>query len=163
MTYTRRIGLGALLVLLLSSLVLGIDAWQRRNAPGGRQVAAGDIPVYQDGQLLASFSAADLQKLSQASFVDAEQGKPQEGWLLKDVLGLYAPIEDWTDTVRIVVSSSSRQKKIELSWAEVHHPANAVLLTLSGRGTLKLVSKLPQLDIRDEWIQDVDRMEILSR
>ena len=30
----------------------------------------------------------------------------------------------------------------------------------AGRGTLKLVSLLPQLDIRDEWVQDVDRIEV---
>jgi hypothetical protein len=37
-----------------------------------------------------------------------------------------------------------------------------VLFDLSGRGTLKLVSKLPQLDIRDEWVQDVDKIEIIT-
>ena len=34
------------------------------------------------------------------------------------------------------------------------------MFDLSNRGTLKLVSLLPKLDTRDEWIQDVDRIEI---
>jgi hypothetical protein len=36
-----------------------------------------------------------------------------------------------------------------------------VLFDLSGRGTLKLVSKLEGLDTRDTWVQDVDRIEVL--
>jgi len=34
------------------------------------------------------------------------------------------------------------------------------MFDLAGRGTLKLVSKLERLDIRDEWVQDVDRIEV---
>jgi hypothetical protein len=34
------------------------------------------------------------------------------------------------------------------------------MFDLSGRGTLKLVSLLPRLDVRDEWVQDVDKIEI---
>ena len=37
-----------------------------------------------------------------------------------------------------------------------------VLFDLSNRGTLKLVSLLEQLDTRDEWVQDVDRIEVVS-
>ena len=35
-----------------------------------------------------------------------------------------------------------------------------VMFDLSGRGTLKLVSMLDGFDTRDDWIQDVDRIEI---
>jgi hypothetical protein len=62
----------------------------------------------------------------------------------------------------IVVSSSSRSKSAELTWAEVSDPANWVMFDLSGRGTLKLVSVLEWLDIRDEWVQEVDRIEVSS-
>jgi hypothetical protein len=36
-----------------------------------------------------------------------------------------------------------------------------IMFDLSGRGTLKLVSKMPGFDIRDVWIQDVDKIEII--
>jgi len=35
-----------------------------------------------------------------------------------------------------------------------------VMFDLSGRGTLKLVSKMASLDDREEWVQDVDRIEV---
>jgi hypothetical protein len=35
-----------------------------------------------------------------------------------------------------------------------------VMFDLSGRGTLKLVSTLERLDVRDEWVQDVDKIEV---
>jgi hypothetical protein len=35
-----------------------------------------------------------------------------------------------------------------------------VMFDLSGRGTLKLVSTLERLDVRDEWVQDVDQIEV---
>ena len=37
-----------------------------------------------------------------------------------------------------------------------------VMFDLSGRGTLKLVSKLEKLDVRDEWVQDTDKIEITT-
>jgi hypothetical protein len=58
------------------------------------------------------------------------------------------------------VSSSSREKTAQLTWEEVEDPANHVMFDLSGRGTLKLVSVLERLDVRDEWVQDVDKIEI---
>jgi hypothetical protein len=36
------------------------------------------------------------------------------------------------------------------------------MFDLSGRGTLKLISKLEKLDVRDEWVQDTDKIEIES-
>jgi hypothetical protein len=63
----------------------------------------------------------------------------------------------------ITVSSSVRDKSAQLTWAEVEDPANWVLFDLSNRGTLKLVSVLESLDTRDEWVQDVDRIEIATR
>jgi hypothetical protein len=33
---------------------------------------------------------------------------------------------------------------------------------VSGRGTLKLVSTLERLDVRDEWVQDVDKIEVMK-
>ncbi len=39
---------------------------------------------------------------------------------------------------------------------------NMVMFDLSNRGTLKLVSLLEKLDTRDEWVQDVDRIEVAN-
>ncbi len=36
------------------------------------------------------------------------------------------------------------------------------MFDLSNRGTLKLVSVLPKLDTRDEWVQDVDSIEVAN-
>lgn len=36
------------------------------------------------------------------------------------------------------------------------------MFDLSNRGTLKLVSLLEKLDTRDEWVQDVDKIEMTS-
>ncbi len=36
------------------------------------------------------------------------------------------------------------------------------MFDLSNRGTLKLVSVLQKLDTRDEWVQDVDSIEVVN-
>ena len=36
------------------------------------------------------------------------------------------------------------------------------MFDLSNRGNLKLVSVLDKLDARDEWVQDVDRIEVTN-
>ena len=58
------------------------------------------------------------------------------------------------------MSSSSRGKTAELTWAEVDESTNMVMFDLATRGTVKLVSLLEKLDTRDEWVQDVDKIEI---
>jgi hypothetical protein len=62
----------------------------------------------------------------------------------------------------ITVTSTSRNKSARLTWEEVNDPDNWVMFDLSGRGTLKLVSQLDRLNVRDEWVQDTDRIEITS-
>jgi hypothetical protein len=101
-----------------------------------------------------------LESLEQASFKDAEEGKTQEGWMLRDVLRLHLTDEQLVPETQITVSSSSREKSATLTWAEVDTTENMVMLDLSGRGTLKLVSKLERLDVRDEWVQDTDKIEV---
>ena len=81
--------------------------------------------------------------------------------MLRDVLLLHVDEDELEPEARIVVTSSSREKSVELTWAEVDDPANWVMFDLSGRGTLKLVSVLERLDIRDEWVQDVDQIEVI--
>jgi hypothetical protein len=122
----------------------------------------GSIPIRLDGQLVGAFSPADLDRLEKVSFVESQEGKKQEGWLLRDVILLYVDSKKLKADSLITVNSSSRGKSAQLTWAEVDEPANLVMFDLSNRGTLKLVSVLEKLDTRDEWIQDADQIEITS-
>jgi hypothetical protein len=147
---------GVLIVLIATVLI--VEAVRRASAEP--TLAPGSIPIYVDGKLVGGFVPDDLTALEEVSFVDDEEGKTQQGWLLRDVLLLHVKESQLEPETRIVVTSSSRDKSAELTWAEVDDPANWVMFDLSGRGTLKLVSVLERLDIRDEWVQDVDRIEV---
>jgi hypothetical protein len=152
------VAVGAL--VMLAAIVLGVEFL--RGSSTEPTLAPGSIPIYLDGELVGGFLADDLVALEQVSFVDAEEGKSQEGWLLRDVLLLHAKERQLKPETGIVVISTSRDKSAELTWAEVADPDNWVMFDLSSRGTLKLVSVLERLDVRDEWIQDVDRIEVTN-
>jgi len=158
MSQRTRILIAIGVLVVLAAAVLGIEALRRSSVEP--TLAPGSIPIYRGGKLEAGFVPDDLASLEQVSFVDAEEGKTQEGWLLRDVLLLYVKESQLKPDTPIVVASSSRGKSVELTWAEVRDPDNWVMFDLSGRGTLKLVSTLERLDVRDEWIQDVDKIEI---
>lgn len=155
--------LGILVLLILA--VVGIEYLRGKSL--AQQIDAslepGDIPVYWNGTIKAAFSPADLERLPTASFVDAEEGKTQEGWYLRDALLTQFDENLFAETTIVQISSTSREKSIALTWTEVNDLSNMVLFDLSGKGTLKLVSLLERLDIRDEWIQDVDKVEIKTR
>jgi hypothetical protein len=163
-----RILLAIVALLILAAVVLGVD-WTRRRSPEtpvgtATPLPAGSIPIYFNGELVGGFTPADQEKLGKVSFIEAVEGKLQEGWLLRDVLLMHLPADPdqlSPDTV-ITVVSTSRGKSAVLNWAEVQDRANMVMFDLSNRGTLKLVSLLPKLDTRDEWVQDVDRIEVSS-
>jgi hypothetical protein len=168
MTQRTRALIAIAVLLVLVVAVVGIEAI-RRAAGGTMQVSEeaatatpGGIPIYLDGELAGAFSPPDLEALEMVSFVEAEEGKTEEGWLLRDVLLLHVKEKALQPETMVVVSSTSRDKSAELTWAEVEDPANWVMFDLSGRGTLKLVSVLEKLDVRDEWIQDVDLVELTS-
>jgi hypothetical protein len=160
MAQKTRIIIAVIVLIVLVFAVLGVEALRR--AQSEPELAPGSIPIYLDGKLVGGFVPDDLGQLEQVSFVDAEEGKTQEGWRLSDVLLLHVKEKKLEPDSIIVVSSSSRNKSAELTWSEVRDPANWVMFDLSGRGTLKLVSVLERLDIRDEWVQDVDRIEVSS-
>ena len=157
MKQKTRIIIGVGIILLIALVVSGVELWRRSQST---VLEPGSIPIYVDGSLEAAFAPDDLDRLEQAGFVDDEEGKTQEGWLLRDVLQLYLADDQLTPETLIRVISTSREKSAELTWREVEDPEAMVLLDLSGRGTLKLVSKLERLDTRDEWVQDVDRIEV---
>jgi hypothetical protein len=152
------------ILLVIVGGVLGVDYLQRQKAAAEApaDMPPGSIPIFLDGGFMASFVPDDLGQLEEASFVDAEEGKTQEGWMLRDVLLLYVEENKLRDDSQITVFSSSREKSQTLTWAEVRDPDNNVLFDLSGRGTLKLVSTIPGFDIRDSWIQDVDKIELTT-
>lgn len=158
MSQRTRILIAVGVLMLLVAAVLGIEALRASSVEP--TLAPGALPIYRDGKLEAGFVPDDLAALEEASFVDAEEGKTQQGWLLRDILLLYVKESKLKPDTRIVVTSSSREKSVELTWAEVADPDNWVMFDLSGRGTLKLVSTLERLDVRDEWVQDVDKIEI---
>ncbi len=166
-------GIGLLIIIVLA--VLGIEAL-RRIAPvllaaGGNRatpaVAAkavtlvpGSVPIFYQGKLASAFDPQDLEKLKKVSFTEPVEGKTEEGWLLRDVLLLYLQPSQLQADTQVVVSSSSRKKSARLSWAEIDKQENMVMFDLANRGTLKLASKLERLSTRDEWVQDVDKIEV---
>jgi hypothetical protein len=169
MLYNRRILLGIVILVLIIAVVLGVDAYQRNyqpsiaNTPKEVTVLPGSIPVYMDERLIAAVSPDNLTQLKKESFTDPVEAKVQEGWLLRDVLALYIKTEDLKPDTHIIVSSSSRNKSVDLTWSEVNLYDNMVMFDLSNRGTLKLASKMEKLDSREEWIQDVDKIEIITK
>ncbi len=169
MSQKTRILIAIVVIIVIVGAVLGIDAIRRQM--GGSTGTAGEptstpgaIPIILDGKPAASFNIADASRLTEVSFVDAEEGKEQRGWLLRDVLLLYINPEVLTPDTIITVTSSSRQKSARVTWSQVEDTNNMVMFDLSNRGTLKLVSKgLPGLATRNEWVQDVDKIDITTR
>jgi len=161
MDQKKRILIAVAILLAVLGAIFGVDYLQRQNAASQApaDMPPGSVPIFIDGKFVASFVPEDLNQLKSASFVDAEEGKTQDGWLLRDVLLLYLGEDNLQDKTQITVSSSSREKSKTLTWSEVENQENMVMFDLSGRGTLKLVSKLPGFDIRDSWVQDVDKIE----
>lgn len=164
MSQSKRIILAVGLIIVLIGVVLGLESLRAKIIAKEQDVTLnpGDVPVYKDGELLAAINSEDLADLQMVQFTDAEQGKVQEGWLIMDIMDKYFKAKLFPDSLQLVFSSSSRDKSIALTWDEIADPENMVMFDLSGRGTLKLVSKLEKLDVRDEWIQDVDRIEIIE-
>lgn len=162
-----RIGIALGIIALIALLVLGGELLRGRLRAGSvvgpePTVVPGGIPIYLDGRLAASFTPADLGQLKKASFTDPAEGKLQEGWLLRDILLIHLKEAQLKPESQVAVSSGSRGKSAQLTWTEVAEPANQVMFDLSNRGTLKLVSALPKLDAREEWVQDADRIEVTT-
>jgi hypothetical protein len=164
MSQNKRIVIAVVILLAIVGVVLGVDFLQRKDAAARApaEIPPGSIPIFVDGKFVVSFVPEDLDQLKTASFVDAEEGKTQDGWLLRDVLLLYLGEDNVQARTQITISSSSRDKAQTLTWAEVENRENMVMFDLSGRGTLKLVSTIPGFDIRDSWIQDLDKIEITT-
>jgi len=164
MNQTKRIIIVVIILFVIIAVVLAVDFLQRQNAASQlpADMPPGSIPIYVNGKFTASFVSEDLNQLGLVSFVDDEEGKTQEGYLLRDVILLYIDGGSLDSDTSVKVSSSSREKVQTLTWEEIDQFNNMVLFDISGRGTLKLVSKIPGFDIRDAWVQDVDKIEITT-
>jgi hypothetical protein len=162
MVQNKRILIAFSILVILIAVVLGVDYFQRKRVKAISQdrIPPGSIPIFQGGNLMASFIPEDLSQLTSVGFVDDEEGKTQEGWMLRDVLLFYLDVEPSQLSGEVTISSLSRDKSVTLDWATINEPENMVIFDLSGRGTLKLVSKAAGFDTRDDWIQDVDRIEV---
>lgn len=124
------------------------------------RIVAGGIPIYYQGTLFAAFTPADLEGLSEASFIDPVENKPQTGWLVSEILLRFFTPDQLQPDTQITFTSLSRGKSAVLTWAEVSDPLGYVMFDVSNRGTLKLVSRLEKLDDRDEWVQDTEKIEV---
>lgn len=151
-----------IILAVLIGTIYGLETLRgkRMAAEIDASLEPGDIPVFYDGELKAAFSPADIEDKPMASFKDIEEGKTQEGWMFNDVLLTYFNENLFNDKTIVTVISSSNEKSADLNWADINNPENMILFDLSGRGTLKLVSLMEGFDTRDDWVQDVDRIEI---
>ncbi|MBN2005510.1 MAG: hypothetical protein JXA21_19280 [Anaerolineae bacterium] len=152
-----RIIIALTILVVILGVVLGVETWRRQQAT---VLEPGAIPVYVNGRLAGQFREKDRERLEMVSFVDDEEGKTQEGWMLRDALLLIFDRDELRPETQVIVSSSSQDKSASLTWAEIASPEAMVMFDLSGRGTLKLVSRLERLDTRNEWVQDVDKIEV---
>ena len=91
MNQKTRIFIAIAIIVVLTVAVIGIERirGQRIAAEIDASLEPGDIPVFWNDSLRAAFSPTDIESLPSASFIDAEEGKTQEGWLFKDVLLTY--------------------------------------------------------------------------
>ena len=161
MTQRTRVVIALAVLLGIVLVVFAVDWLRQQNAARAQAtLPPGAVPIYLDGKLRGGFQPTDLERLQKVSFTEPAEGKVQEGWLLRDVLQLYVDTGRLKTSSSITVSSTTRTKSAQLTWAEVDNLNNWVMFDLSNRGTLKLVSTLEKLDEREEWVQDADRIEV---
>jgi hypothetical protein len=169
MSQTARILIVVAVVAAIVLVLAGIGIWQiMQPAPPADIPIEGMIHIYVGGAFEANTSPAEIDKLPRASFKDAEEGKTQEGAWLKDVILKYVDAGVLSPTSEIRVQGAHRKngeaKTATITWAETTDENNHVLLDISGDGlTVKLVSTLPRLDTRDEWVQGVSRIDVVTK
>ena len=83
MSQRNRILIGVVVLVVIIGVFAGAEYIQRRNASSAQgDIPPGGIPIYLDGYLAASFVPNDLDHLGMMSFVEEEEGKTEEGWLI---------------------------------------------------------------------------------
>jgi hypothetical protein len=169
MSTTRRIVIAIIILVAVVGAILIIQSSRRGGYlyrtcnTGQKEFSEGCVSVSSGGTVLAKFCQKDSAGLAKMSFRDKTEKKIQEGWLLRDVILLYVKKEKMTPDTAVRVASSARNKKAELRWKDISDEQNKIILALSKQGNLKLVSMMKDLDTREKWVQDVDRIEVLRR
>ena len=156
--------------LLVIALVFALQGFLQRSPSSGSSATPqpGMIHCYVDGAFVANVAPSDMAALPTGSFVDAEKSKTQEGPWLKDVILLYVKEGDLSPGSLIRVegkqSKTDEAKGVSLSWAEIQDTGNHVIFDIATSGdSIKLVSTLPDLDTRDEWVQGVARIDVTTK
>jgi hypothetical protein len=159
-----------LVVLIGIGVLFAAQGLWRQFAPVAPSATPqpGMIHFYVDGDFVANVAPSDVTGLPQASFVDSEEGKTQEGPWLKDLVLLYVQEKDLSPQSVIRVegkrSSSGEAKQGSVTWEQAQNPDHHLLFDISSSGdSIKLVSTLPGLDTRDKWVQGVSRIEVITK
>ncbi len=160
---------GALLLVAVLLAVYGLV--QSGQGQAARAPAATPQPslihLYMNGAFAANVSPDDMKKLPAASFTDKEQGKPQGGWWLRDIIRLYVKESQLSPTAKITITGlrkGTEKKSATITWAETLDPANNLAFDLAGDGqSVKLVSTLDRLSTRDQWIQGVQQIDVQTQ
>lgn len=169
MSTTRRIIIAVIIIAAVAGAILVIQSSRRGGylyrtcSTGQKDFTEGCVPVLSGGKLLANFCQKDSAGLAKTGFRDKAENKLQEGWLLRDVLLLYVKKEEMSPDTMVTVISSSRGKKARLQWRNISNERNTIILAPSRQGSLKLVSTMKDLDTREKWVQDIDRIEITRK
>jgi len=164
MDQKKRIAAAVVIIAALAGAILAVESFRRGGTlyrafiPGGFSSAC--VPVFMDAAEIGRFCEADSAKLNKFGFTDKAERKLQQGWFLRDVILLYADEKNLSPETRVTVASESRNKKADLSWRDVAERKNMIILGMSKQGRLKLVSIMKGLDYREQWVQEVDRIEV---
>jgi hypothetical protein len=157
-------------VLAIVAVVFAAQGWLRKQAPPPPTAvpAEGMIHLYVDGAFRANLDPAVVMALPKDSFSDVEEGKLQEGPRLQDVVLLHLEASELSAASVIQVQGIRPQgaepKSASVTWEQTMDADNHVTLDVSGSGDrLKLVSLLPELDTREEWVQGVSRIDIATK
>jgi len=161
---------GALVLVAIALAIYGF-ATQKQTAQAPLALVAtpqpGMIHLFVDGAFVANVSPADMQKLPAASFTDKEQGKPQGGWWLRDVIRLYVKENNLSPNSQITITGSRKgteKKSATVTWAQALDPTNNMAFDLASDGqSVKLASTMDQLSTRDQWVQGVTQIDIQTK
>jgi hypothetical protein len=158
---------GALVLVAIALAIYGFSTQKQTAQAPSATPQPGMIHLYVDGAFVANVSPADMQKLPAASFTDKEQGKPQGGWWLRDVIRLYVKENKLSPNSQITIAGSRKgteNKSATVTWAQVLDPTNNMAFDLASDGQLvKLASTMDQLSTRDQWVQGVTQIDIQTK
>jgi len=154
-------------IIVVIAVALGIQGYLQMavRAPTEEPVD-GLLHVYVDDVFIANVAPADALALEAHEFTDAEEGVAQAGPRLDELVLLYVDSSRLRDESKITVSGSRKgaDKTASVTWAEAIDISNNIILDVSSSGdSLKLVSTLPRMDVRAEWVQGINRIDVTTK